>query len=79
MPKLIVAQIEKYVKLIFAEMKAWATGDRLLFKKVEIESNLNRFYALRTQYNTEYGRLKHELSQLPARIIHLRQVVKRYE
>ena len=66
-------------KLIFAEMKALATGDGLLFEKVEIESNLNRFYALRTQYNTEYARLKHELSQLPARITHLRQVVKGYE
>jgi hypothetical protein len=63
----------------FAEMKALATGDGLLIEKVEIESNLNRFYALRTQYNTERGRLKYELSQLPARIAHLRQVVKGYE
>lgn len=63
----------------FAEMKALATGDGLLIEKVEIESNLSRFYALRMQHNTERGRLKYELSQLPARITHLRQVVKGYE
>lgn len=63
----------------FAEMKALATGDGLLIEKVEVESNLSRFYALRTQFNTERGRLKYELSQLPARISHLGQVVKGYE
>lgn len=63
----------------FAEMKALATGDGLLIEKVEIESNLNRLYALRTQFNTERGRLKYELSQLPARIANLRRVVQGYE
>lgn len=66
MSKLIVIQMEKkYVNLIFAEMKALATGDGLLFEKVEVGSSLNRLHTLRTQYNTERGGLKYELSQLP--------------
>lgn len=65
--------------LSYAEVKALAVGNPLVKKRVEVANELSRYMTLQRKNVENRIRLENELTELPARIRHQRDLIERCE
>ena len=63
--------------LNYAEVKALAIGNPLIKERVEVANELARCFTLQSRAVEEHIRMERELSELPARISHQNDLIKR--